>query len=201
MSNDGGRVKTSVAGRGVYPASQASWLLHPLRHLIMSPRSMVRRLKLKPDDRVLEIGPGPGWFSPEIAKTIPDGRLTLFDVQDRMLALAAQRLRSTGFAHFECILGDAVSLPFASSSFDAVVLVTVLGEISDCAAALKEVKRVLRPGGRVLIAEQLGDPDHVGRAKLKSLLPGSGLAIEAVSGSLLLYTAILRPEENEAPLP
>lgn len=198
MSDAGGKVKTSVAGKGVYPASQARWLLHPLRRFVMSPRAMVRRLALKPADHVLEIGPGPGWFSPEIARAIPDGRLVLFDIQGSMLAMAEQRLRAAGAAHFECVAGDAVSLPFEAASFDAVLLVTVLGEISDGAAALKEVARVLRPGGRVVIAEQLGDPDHVRRAKLHSMARAAGLKIERVAGSLLLYSAILRAEEKGA---
>lgn len=196
MKRAGDKPAASLAFKGIYPASQAKWLLHPLRHFIMSPRTMVKRLALKSTDHVLEIGPGPGWFSPEIARAVSQGRLVLFDIQGEMLRFAEGRLKAAGAANFDCIAGDAAALPFEGGAFDAVLLVTVLGEISEPLLALKEVARVLRPAGRVVIAEQLGDPDHVGRETLRTMAQQSGLRIERIEGSLLLYTAILRREEK-----
>lgn len=187
-----GKLQTSVTGKGVYPASQAKWLLHPLRRFIMSPRRIVGQMALKPADHVLEIGPGPGWFSPAIAEAIPQGRLVLLDIQREMLALAEMRLRAAGAANVESVECDAVSLPFAAGAFDAVLLVTVLGEIGDPKRALKEIARVLKPGGRVVITEQFGDPDHVRRGALAAMAREAGLQIEAIHGSLLLYSAVLR---------
>ncbi|MEZ6030053.1 MAG: methyltransferase domain-containing protein [Hyphomonadaceae bacterium] len=184
-------LKTSVAGKGVYPAAQAKWLLHPLRRSIMSPKRIVGRLALKPTDSVLEIGPGPGWFSPEIARLVPQGRLVLFDVQREMLALAEQRLKQSGHANAEFVSGDAIDLPFDRAEFDAVLLVTVLGEIGDPGRALREIARVLRPGGRIVITEQLGDPDHVRRDALAAMAAAAGLRIARMEGSLLLYSATL----------
>ncbi|MEQ1780595.1 MAG: methyltransferase domain-containing protein [Hyphomonadaceae bacterium] len=194
----------SLAGKGVYPASKAGWLLNPLRRLIMSPRRMVGRLGLTVGEQVLEIGPGPGWFSPEIASAITPGRLVLFDIQAEMLALAAARLEQAGHRNFACIEGDAIALPFEDGQFDAVLVVTVLGEISDPARALREIARVLRPRGRVVIAEQLGDPDHVPRSMLLTLAKEAGLDAVRIEGSLLLYSAVLRHapgKKKEAPLP
>jgi ubiquinone/menaquinone biosynthesis C-methylase UbiE len=108
-----------------------------------------------------------------------------------MLAMAAARLRAVGAANFETVEGDATCLPFADGSFDAVLLVTVLGEIGDPAAALKEIARVLTPGGRVLVVEQLGDPDHVRRAALDAMARGAGLRMGRVEGSIMLYAARL----------
>jgi ubiquinone/menaquinone biosynthesis C-methylase UbiE len=191
MTGERPGLKTSVAGRGVYPASRARWLLHPFRRLIMSPRRICARLALKPSDRVLEIGPGPGWFSPQIARAIPDGRLVLFDIQREMLAMADQRLKAAGVANYQLVEGDAESLPFEPASFDAVLLVTVLGEIGDPGRALREIRRVLQPGGRIVVTEQLGDPDHVQRNSLEAMVAASGLRVVRVEGSLLLYTATL----------
>jgi ubiquinone/menaquinone biosynthesis C-methylase UbiE len=184
--------RKSFSGKGVYPASQARWLLHPLRRFIMSPRRMVERLHLTPTDRVLEIGPGPGWFSPALAAAIPDGRLTLFDIQPEMLEMAARRLRAAGLSNFVSVEGDARRLPFEEAVFDLVFLVTVLGEIPDPGAAMREIGRVLRPGGRVSITEQLGDPDHVKRATLEQLAASAGLAAEGCAGSPLLRTCVFR---------
>jgi uncharacterized protein len=186
------KLHSSFFGKGVYPAAQAGWLLHPLRRLIMPPRRMVQRLELRPTDLILEVGPGPGWFSPDLARAAPLGRLTLFDVQPEMLDMAGRRLRAAGLSNFEPVAGDAQKLPFPAASFDLVFLVTVLGEIGDPAAAMREITRVLKPGGRVSITEQFGDPDHIPRTKLAQLAGEAGLAVEESTGSPLLYTAMLR---------
>ena len=186
------KLHKSFLGKGVYPAEQAGWLLNPLRRFIMPPRRMVQRLQLRPTDNVLEIGPGPGWFSPDLARAIPQGRLTLFDIQPEMLDLASRRLKEADLANFEPVSGDATRLPFPDAGFDIVFLVTVLGEIPDPSAALREIARVLKPGARASITEQLGDPDHIPRRKLADLTGQAGLAVEAVTGSALLYTATLR---------
>jgi ubiquinone/menaquinone biosynthesis C-methylase UbiE len=201
---EGAAPHRSFAGKGVYPASRAGWLLNPLRRFIMSPRRMVDRLALRAGEQVLEIGPGPGWFSPEIARTIVPGRLVLLDIQSEMLALAAARLKLAGFRNFECIEGDAIALPFDNRQFDAVLVVTVLGEITDPGRALREIARVLRPSGRVVVTEQMGDPDHVPRSRLVMLADEAGLQIVRFDGSLLLYSAVMRPaswKKKEAPLP
>jgi CAAX protease family protein len=58
-------------GHGTYPHQLAFLLLLPLRSLIFSPRQLAERLDLKPNARVLELGPGPGFFSVAIARQIP----------------------------------------------------------------------------------------------------------------------------------
>ena len=63
-----------------------------------------------------------------------------------------------GIANIESTLGDAQALPYDDDSFDAAYLVTVLGEIPDQDAALRELARVVRPGGRLVVGELFGDP-------------------------------------------
>ena len=55
---------------------------------------------------------------------------------------------------------------------------------------------MLKPGGRVVITEQLGDPDHVRRAALETMAREAGLRVERIEGSLLLYSAVLRAERK-----
>jgi SAM-dependent methyltransferase len=111
-------------GRGMYPVEYARWLLNPLRYLIMPPSRIVDRLQLLPTDRVLEIGCGPGFFSPVIARRLSGGQLTLFDAQAPMLEMALQRLQKQQLANFTGICGSADSLPFSDSAFDLVLLIT-----------------------------------------------------------------------------
>ncbi len=107
------------------PYTKAGHLLNPMRNLIFSPKKLVQRLDLKPDFKVLELGPGPGYFSPEVARSIPKGKLVLVDIQQEMLDLARERLKGKGLVNVEYYRGDAISLPVESESFNVVFLVAI----------------------------------------------------------------------------
>lgn len=83
--------------RGVFP-HQLSWLLdNPLRRLFLSPHDLADHLALSETSRVLELGPGPGYFSAALAKRVPRGELALLDIQPQMLEKAKRKLESMGF--------------------------------------------------------------------------------------------------------
>jgi ubiquinone/menaquinone biosynthesis C-methylase UbiE len=175
-------------GKGaVYPAAAASGLVHPARHLLHPPGRLVRRLGPAPDADVLEVGPGPGWFTRELAAAVPRGRLQLLDVQSEMLATARARADSS---RVSATVGDACALPFEDATFDAVVATAVLGETPDPRRAVAEVARVLRPGGRFAVLETRTDPDFVPHARLRELAAAVGLRPVSRYGRLLGYTAL-----------
>ena len=177
-----------LAGRGMYPVEYAAWLLSPLRHLIASPTRIADRLLLSPADRVLEIGCGPGFFSPTIAQRLPVGHLTLLDAQEAMLTLASKRMRQRSLTNFICVCGNAERLPFVAEAFDAVLMVTVLGEVCDRPTAMTEVARVLRPRGHLSSTEAAGDPDRMQPAELDRLAAHAGLARGESWQGLLIRT-------------
>lgn len=190
------------AGKGVYPVEYAHWLLNPARHLIFPAGRLVRRLRLRPTDHVLEVGPGPGYFSPAVGRRLREGKLVLFDIQQGMLDLARARLLKRGLTNFECHLGSAGSLPFGDASFDVVVMVTVLGEVGEVrerARAVAEATRVLKPGGRFSATEMFGDPDYVRIAELEDYAHAAGLAPERRYGPRFFYTYNFR-KERQRPL-
>lgn len=187
-----------LAGKGIYPVEYASWLLNPLRHLVMPPRRIAGRLELSNSDHVLEVGCGPGFFSPFIARKLSSERLILFDVQLLMLDLASARLRSHGIANFACTSGDARRLPFSDSAFDVVMMVTVLGEVGDKFAAIREAARVLRPNGRLSITEARGDPDRVSRTELDHLAVQAGLARDRCWRGVLVTTNNFRKPPRDS---
>jgi ubiquinone/menaquinone biosynthesis C-methylase UbiE len=175
-------------GRGkVFPAKYARSLLHPFRRWIQSPRKTAMRMALKKADAVLEIGCGPGYFSADIAVAVPDGSLTLFDLQPEMLALAEQRL--TSFANVRYVQGDAMALPFADATFDAVLIVFMLGEVPDAERCLAEVVRVVKHGGSVTFGESRRDSDFIPFAKLQERTAGHGLRLADKRGPPWEYTA------------
>jgi ubiquinone/menaquinone biosynthesis C-methylase UbiE len=177
-----------LTGPGMYPVEYARWLLNPLRYLTMPPGRIIRRLQLAPTDRVLEVGCGPGFFSPAIVRRLSTGQLTLFDAQAPMLEMAVRRLDKYRLHNFTSICGLADNLPFLDAMFDVVFMITVLGEVPDRAGALKEAARVLRPGGRFSATEALGDPDRVKDTELDTLATIAGLLKRESWPGLLVQT-------------
>jgi len=180
-------------GRGkVFPARNARQLLNPLRRLIQPPGRLIGNLHLARDARVLELGCGPGYFSPTIALAVARGHVDLFDFQREMLQMAHRQMRRRGLANFDCVQGDGMALPFHSGVFDAVVLVTVLGEVPDPAVCLREAWRTLKAGGLVAISETRGDADFNSIAAVRSLAEAAGFQFERRHGPRWNYTAIFR---------
>lgn len=173
----------------VYPHQAARALLNPLRRLIVSPDRLVRWMGVRADDRVLELGCGPGYFSPTLVRAAATGTVVLFDVQREMLQMA--RDRAAGVGTCQLVQGDALALPFAAASFDRVLMVTVLGETGDPGACLLEIHRVLSPGGCLVNVEQRGDTDRIDRPEMVRLAGAAGLMIQREwSGGLGLSRGI-----------
>jgi len=179
-----------VGRNKVFPAAKARSLLNPLRRLVQPPRRIVDALDAAPDARVLEIGCGPGYFSPTLADAVPHGEVVVVDLQSEMLVHARRRLPA--FDHVAAVQLDVTCLPFADASFDAVLVAHVLGEVPDRARCLSECRRVLRPGGAALFAETRRDSDFVGRADLRTLVEGHGFELERVHGRSWEYSARFR---------
>ena len=189
------------SGRGAYPHELAFLLTIPLRRLIQPPRTVVQRLHVKRDSRVLEVGPGPGYFSVEVAREIPQGRLVLFDLQREMLAKARSRLRRAGATNVAFAQGDGSRIPFSSGSFDVVFLVAVLGEIPDPAACVESLHRVLRPGGLLSITATIGDPDALSQEDAKELMQSKGFEVAEVLVDRAGFTVNFRALVRNPPAP
>lgn len=114
--------------------------------------AVLERLRLQPGERVLDIGSGPGLLAASVAKQVGEqGEVRGVDVSDTMVGLAAARCAAFGWARFE--VADATRLPFTDGSFDVVACTQVLEYVPDVEGAIAEIRRVLRPGGRVLIMD------------------------------------------------
>jgi ubiquinone/menaquinone biosynthesis C-methylase UbiE len=109
-------------------------------------------LGLGPGDAVLDIACGPGNFSREFAKAVGDDGLVVgIDASRTMLARGVADLRSAGLANLALVRGDATALPFRDASFDGVCCFAALHLFVDPSAGLDEMRRVLRPGGRIAL--------------------------------------------------
>jgi ubiquinone/menaquinone biosynthesis C-methylase UbiE len=106
-----------------------------------------------------------------------------------MLEKARRKLEAEGLLNVGYTLADAGKLPLSADSFDVLYLVTVLGEIADRRAFLREARRVLKPGGTLSISEHLPDPDFTPFARVKSLVEEEGFEFLERHGVRWSYTA------------
>ena len=185
------------AGKGVYPYELAFVLESPLRNLIISPQKLADHIHLSPVSRVLEIGPGPGFFSVEVARRITNGCLVLFDIQPEMLAKSQAKLMRLGLTNYHLAQGSADALPFRLDMFDVVFLVTVLGEVQQPGECLRCISRALRPGGVLSVSEQKGDPDALTQTELLQLAQLNGLQFLERFSFFGGFTLNLRKENVE----
>lgn len=167
---------------------KAGHLLNPLRGLILSPARLKRRLSLQKNAQVLELGPGPGYFSGHIARSIPDGRLTLVDIQPEMLALAQKRLRALGLQNINYLQADAIDLPLENETYDVAFLVDVLGEVAERMKCIRELHRILKLGGQLSISQLPWDHHFVSLAEVKKLLRNNLFSLEETFGKDRNYT-------------
>jgi SAM-dependent methyltransferase len=167
------------------PYNQRFWVQAP--HPFITRARLLEALALAPDERVLEIGPGTGYYTFDIAAALPAGQIDVFDVQQEMLDHVMRAAEQRGVTNVRATLGDAQDLPYDDDAFDAAVLVTVLGEIPDQDQALREVARVLRPGGRLVVGELFGDPHMVTSGRLRERARGAGLGFDRRLGNPLAF--------------
>src|ERR671936_2718792 len=136
-------------------------------------------LNPRPGERGLEVGPGRGYYARDVApRLIPGGTLDVVDLQQGMLDVTMRRAGERGLTNIVPTQGDAQALPYADGTFDAAYLVATLGEVSDQDAALRELRRVLRPGGRLVVGEGLPDPHMILFETLRRRGGGAGLRPE-----------------------
>ncbi len=160
---------------------------------------LVAAARLKGDERVLDIATGPGYIAEAFAHSARE--VTGLDLTDAMLSIARERTQQRGISNVSFRIGDALNLPFESEEFDLVVSRLALHHVQNPLQALREMTRVLRHGGTVLIEdlfasehpdraayhdrwEILRDPSHVRAIPLSELLQlfrNAGLEIECVT--------------------
>lgn len=174
---------------------------HALRWTLRLPRGahaperLVEILEPRPGERMLEIGPGIGIHAIPTAKAlVPGGSLDVLDAQQEMLDDLVRRAAAEGVSNLRPRQGDAQQLPYADGSFDGAYLTSVLGEIPDRETCLREIRRVLRPEGRLLVGEAVFDPDHVRFDELVRLARAAGFTFERKTRGRLAWFARFRPE-------
>jgi demethylmenaquinone methyltransferase/2-methoxy-6-polyprenyl-1,4-benzoquinol methylase len=129
-------------------------------------RRVIKELALAPNARVLDVATGTGDLAIELAKAVPAGKVIGLDPSANMLAVATLKLAKLGLdGRVALIEGDAQALPQASCEIDAATIAFGIRNVPDRPRALRELARVVRPGGTIAVLE-LGEPKRslLGRA-------------------------------------
>ena len=165
----------------------------PGRRLVAGPAKILGAFGIAAGEKVLEIGPGIGFYSVEAARCVgPSGRLICLDLQGEMLRETRRRIEASRLSA-DLLQADARAIPLRSGSVDHVYLIAVLGEIPDRARALGEIKRVLRPGGHLSVSEQFPDPDFITSRRLREELSAAGFVEERTKGWLVYASTWVSP--------
>jgi ubiquinone/menaquinone biosynthesis C-methylase UbiE len=167
-----------------------------LRGIIQPYDKFIERSSIKKGMKVLEIGCGSGALTTVVAKTVREsGKVYALDIQSKMLEQLSRKLARPEYRdikNIELIKSSAYELPFDDNSLDLVYLVTVLPEIPDRQKALRQIQRVLKPGGILAVTELLLDPDYPLKSTTIKIGKKAGFVLDTVQGNIFNYTVRFR---------
>ncbi len=150
-----------MAEKHKFPAEHAARLDNPERRRLLPPEEILQFMGLAPGDSLVDVGCGTGYFALPAARLVGEtGRVYALDTSLVMLGKLREKLDAVGNpGNIQVSLSqeDALGLPDGCASF--VLLAVVLHELADEASLLGEVRRVLRPGGRLGVVEWKKDDD------------------------------------------
>jgi len=172
-----------------------------LRRKMQSPEKVIQRSGIQKGMQVLEIGCGSGAITTFVARAVGNkGNVYALDIQPEMLQQLENKLpqpENKDITNIKLIESSAYDLPFDDNSLDLVFMVTVFGEIPDHDKALKEIKRVLKPGGILAITELFLDPDYLLKSTVTKKGGEAGFILDEISGSFWHYTIRFKKMHNK----
>jgi len=157
------------------PAWLVPLLENPYFQSVAGAEALLDRAGVREGLRVLDAGCGPGRVAVPAARRVGrSGRVVAVDLQAGMLRRVAQRIERAGLDNVELVHAGLGEGKLSREIADVALMVTVLGEIPDKPAALREIHDALRPGGVLSITEVLPDPHYQREARVRELLRAAG---------------------------
>ena len=169
------------------------WFLDSdIRRKLQPPDKIIERSGIKQGMTILDLGCGNGAFTNFVARAVGEqGKVYAVDIQAAMLRQLERKLaraENQDIRNIELKQASAYDLPFEDGAVDLVYMVTVLQEVPDRGKALREIKRVLKPGGILAVTEFLPDPDYPWRSTVIKTCQREGFVLDGNRGNLWNYT-------------
>ncbi len=172
-----------------FDPKNASRLENPDRLVELPPANLVKLLALSGAETVVDFGAGTGMYTLPVADALPEGVLVAVDEHQELLDMVGAKLAAHAPAgHVELVVNAGGHVPLADGAADRLFMINVLHHIHDDPAALREVLRLLTPGGRLVVVDfaqmdrPVGPPnDHVlSLEQARAVLAGMGVRELAV---------------------
>ena len=158
-------------------------------------RRVIKELGLAPNARILDVATGTGDLAVELARAAPQGYVIGLDPSTQMLSVAVQKMAKLGLAERVTLIeGDAQQLPQANCEIDAATIAFGIRNVPDRAQGLRELARVVRPGGRIAVLE-LGEPQsgffgRAARFHTRQIVPRIGALLSGKREYRYLQTSV-----------
>lgn len=175
------------------PHQMAALLDNPMRLRYRNASDTLGLYGIEAGMQTLDLGCGTGLFTEEMARMVgPTGVVHGVDIQARMVDATRSRILATPVLVNSVTLhhAGAYSLPLDDGSIDVAILIATLGEIPDRLHALLELQRVIRPGGRLAISEELPHPAYMTAGGVRRFAAEAGFQFEAKTGTPFCYHTI-----------
>jgi ubiquinone/menaquinone biosynthesis C-methylase UbiE len=179
------------------PRQFAGMLDLPLRRQYFDPGEVLGMYGVSSGMTLLDVGCGTGLFTVEMARMLGDnGQVHAVDLQPSMIERTRARATGAGVTHMvQLHHGGVYDLPFADDTIDLAVLISTLGEVPDKPAALSELRRVLKPGARLGISEELMFTTYQMPGSARRWAEDAGFRFLAKTGSPVCYHMVLSNEK------
>lgn len=151
--------------------------------------TILEHLNVQASTTVADIGCGPGRLTIPLAKSVgPEGEVVAVDVQVGMIDRVRAKAQAEGLTNITFLQAGVGEGKLGRDCFDRAVLVTVLGEIPDREAAMREIYGAMKPAGLLSVTEVIFDPHFQGRQSVVRLAVAAGFREKAFFGNRIAYT-------------
>lgn len=177
------RLKPAPAAKSIVPKPGAK-----LRMKYRDPAKTLDFVNLHRNETVLELGAGKGLFTLEAARRVGEGgTVHAVDMRPRAIEALAEKLDAAKISNVRLHVGGGGRLPVPANSVDVVFMVSTLPILSNRRASLDEIKRALKPGGELVIGEEMPEPEYIRPASLRKWAEQAGFRLVARNGTAFAY--------------